>query len=81
MKPPKNGIGNTHPPPLTPEQFRATSEFKKFKRIVRNLLAVPKADLDRMVHHAKRNSPRRGNPNAPGRKATRIERGTKHKPQ
>ena len=56
------------PPPLTPEQFRETSEFRKFKGIMRKILKVPKAELDHRVRAAKELSPRAGNPNAPGRK-------------
>jgi hypothetical protein len=55
-------------PPLSAEQFRATPEFRRFKGIMKRLLAVPKAELDRKVKHAKKKSPRVNNPNAPGRK-------------
>lgn len=58
----------THPPPLTPEEFKATQEFRDFKGIIRRLLTVPKPHLDRKVKAAKKRSPRIGNPNAPGRK-------------
>ena len=53
---------------LTPEQFRGTPEFRKFKGIMRRLLKVPKVDLDERVKASKQHSPRAGNPNAPGRK-------------
>ena len=56
-------------PLLTPEQFRGTPEFREFKGIMRKLLTVPKAELDRKVEHAKKTSPRVGNPQAPGRKS------------
>jgi hypothetical protein len=56
------------PPPLTPEQFQETPEFRKFKGIMRKILKVPKAELDHRVRTAKKLSPRSGNPNAPGRK-------------
>ena len=59
----------TEAPLLTPEQFRATPEFRKFKGIMRRLLKMPKSDLDEMVKASKECSPRAGNPNAPGRKA------------
>ena len=62
------GAGETHPPPMTQEQFEATPEFTKFQRIMRKLLAVPKAELDHRVRTAREKSPRAGNPNAPGRK-------------
>jgi hypothetical protein len=62
-----------HPEPpdaqlLTPEQFRATPEYRKFKGIMRRLLKVPKSELDDMVRNAKRMSPRTDNPDSPGRK-------------
>ena len=40
--------------------FRGTTEFRKFRGIVRSLLAVPKAELDRMAEAAKKQSPRVG---------------------
>lgn len=58
----------TYPPPLTAEQFEASLEFRDFKGIMRRLLTVPKAALDRKVRKAKEKSPRAGNPNAPGRR-------------
>jgi hypothetical protein len=61
--------GETHPPPLTAEQFKASPEFKRFKSHMRTLLKVAKAELDHRVRTAKEQSPRAGNPNAPGRKA------------
>ncbi len=64
--------GETHPPPLTREEFEAAPEFTRFKGLMRRLLAVPKAELDRKVRTAKKRSPRAGNPNAPGRKPKRI---------
>jgi hypothetical protein len=60
--------GETHPPPLTAEQFKASPEFRRFKRAMRKLLKVPKTELDHRVRTAKEASPRFGNPNAPGRK-------------
>ena len=48
--------------------FSSTSEFQYFKNVVRKLLAVPKSELDELVNASKENSPRKGNPNAPGRK-------------
>jgi hypothetical protein len=58
----------TDVPLLTPEQFRMSPEFRKFKGIMRRLLKVPKSELDDMVKISKERSPRFGNPNAPGRK-------------
>ncbi len=58
------------PPPrgVTAEEFRATSEFRHFKAVMRRLIAVPKAELDAMVRTAREKSPRVGDPSAPGRK-------------
>ena len=63
--------GPPESPLLTPEQFRETPEFRKFKGIMRRILKVPKSDLDEMVKVSKQHSPRLGNPNAPGRKPSR----------
>jgi len=60
--------GEAHPTPLTSDQFKASTEFKKFKGIMRRLLKVPKFELDERVKRAKETSRRIGNPNAPGRK-------------
>jgi len=68
-----NKARETHPPPLTGDRFTATPEFKRFKGIIRKLLKVSKAELDERVRHAKETSPRAGNPNAAGRKPTRIK--------
>jgi hypothetical protein len=54
--------------PLSSERFQATPEFRRFKTIMRKLLKVPKVELDARVKLAKEQSPRAGNPNAPGRK-------------
>jgi hypothetical protein len=63
----KTGAGEA-PLPTTPEQFRATPEFRRFKRGMKRLLRVSKAELDRRVNTAKEKSTRAGNPGAPGRK-------------
>jgi hypothetical protein len=60
--------GETHSPPLTAKQFVATPEFEQLKYGMRLLLSVSKAKLDRLVEDARADSPRMGNPNAPGRK-------------
>ncbi len=60
--------GETHPPPMTKEQFEATPEFRAFKKAMKGILTVSKAELDARVKHAKDTSPRTGNPNAAGRK-------------
>lgn len=63
--------GETYPPPLTSEQFKASPEFKRFKRHMKKLIKVPKSELDHRVRTAKEHSPRAGNANAPGRKRQR----------
>ena len=59
--------------PLSAERFRRTREFRKFKKVMRDLLKVPKAELDEMVKVSKEQSPRAGNPKAPGRKRKPID--------
>jgi hypothetical protein len=59
--------------------FDSTPEFQYFKEVMRAVLAVPKARLDELVQLAKENSPRNGNPRAPGQK--RIEKRTLKKPR
>jgi hypothetical protein len=34
---------------LTREEFEATPEFRRFKAVMRPLMVVPKAELDKMV--------------------------------
>jgi len=63
--------GETHPPPLTTEQFEASPEFRHMKTGMRKLLKVRKAELDERVQAAKEASPRTGNPRAPGAKSRR----------
>jgi len=60
--------GETHPPPMTSEQFENAPEFRKLKRGMKKLLRVSKAELDERARLAKEASPRIGNPKAPGRK-------------
>jgi hypothetical protein len=48
--------------------FDSTAEFKHFREVMRGVLAVPKARLDELVRQAKKESPRAGALNAPGRK-------------
>jgi hypothetical protein len=48
--------------------FESTPEFANFKRGMKKLLRVPKAEVDELVRMAKIESPRRDNPIAPGRK-------------
>ena len=51
--------------------FDSTPEFQHFKEIMRAVLAVPKNRLTELVRKAKEESPRNGNPNAPGQKRAR----------
>jgi hypothetical protein len=48
--------------------FDSTPEFKHFKTVMRGVLAVPKERLDALVQTAKKESPRKGDPSAPGKK-------------
>lgn len=52
--------------------FNSTPEFQHFKSVMRKLIAVPKAEVDELVLASKESSPRKNNPNAPGRK--RVKR-------
>jgi hypothetical protein len=52
--------------------FDSTPEFRHFKEVMRGVLAVPKKRLDELVREAKENSPRNGDPHAPGQK--RVKR-------
>ena len=51
--------------------FDSTPEFGQFKEQMRKLIAAPRARVDELVQHAKENSPRKNDPNAPGRKRTK----------
>jgi hypothetical protein len=55
-------------PPLTPEQFIASPQFRRFKKGMRRIMKVSKSELDERIRLAKERSPRTENPNAPGRK-------------
>jgi hypothetical protein len=63
----KTGARETHRS-FSRDRFESTPEFANFKRGMKALLAVPKAELDALVRKAKAESPRAGNPNAAGRK-------------
>jgi len=56
---------------MKPASFDSTLEFQNFKDVMRKLMAVPKAELDELVRASKEESPRNGNPHAPGRKRTK----------
>jgi hypothetical protein len=53
---------------VKPASFESTPEFQHFREVMRKLIKVPKAEVDQMVHDAADASPRKKNPNAPGRK-------------
>jgi hypothetical protein len=54
--------------------FDSTPEFKRFKEVMRGILAVPKKRLDELVQEARENSPRNGDPHSPGQKPKRKSR-------
>jgi hypothetical protein len=56
---------------MEPKEFESTPEFEHFRKVMRRVVGVPKKRLDALVKAAKENSPRNGDPNAPGRKRTR----------
>lgn len=51
--------------------FDSTPEFRHFKQVMKDVLAVPKDRLGELVKAAKQDSPRKNNPDAPGRKRVR----------
>jgi len=56
---------------MKPAAFESTPEFSHFKAVMRRVLAVPKTELDELVERAQKESPRKGDPHAPGRKRMR----------
>jgi len=58
--------------------FDKTPEFQHFKEVMRDVLSVPKKRLDELVKEAKAQSPRNGNPDAPGQKRAKRRLGRKH---
>jgi hypothetical protein len=54
--------------------FDSTPEFQHFKEVMRGVLAVPKKRLDELVAKAQKESPRNGNPHAPGKKSKATKR-------
>jgi hypothetical protein len=54
--------------PLSAARFKASPEFARFTGIMKQLLKVPKVELDERVRAAKAASPRLGNPKAAGQK-------------
>lgn len=71
----KNAASASAQEVMKPAQFESTPEFNHFKAVMRHVLAVPKAELDELVERAKKESPRNGDPHAPGRKRTKRKRG------
>jgi hypothetical protein len=67
---------------MRPKEFESTPEFQHFKKVMRGVLAVPKKRLDELVEAARENSPRNGNPYAPGQKpAVKRKSSSKKKPR
>ena len=62
-----------HGPRLKRSDFEASPEFEAFKAGMKKLLTVPKSKLDALVRKSKAESPRRGNPVAPGRKPNKPD--------
>jgi len=54
--------------------FDATPEFKRFKEVMRRVIAVPKERLNELVREAKEKSPRNGNKHAPGKKSPALRK-------
>lgn len=57
---------------MKPAAFNSTPEFQHFKNVMRKVLVVPKEELDELVRISKDESPRNGNPHAPGRKPKKL---------
>ena len=56
--------------------FDSTPEFQHFKDVMRGVLSVSKKRLDELVRLAKENSPRKGDPHAPGQKRAKQRKKT-----
>jgi hypothetical protein len=65
---------------MEPNEFESTPEFERFKKGMRRILTVPKEHLNASVQAEKENSPRNGDPNAPGRKRFKLKTKRKSKP-
>lgn len=48
--------------------FDSTPEFHHFREVMKRVIAVPKAEIERRIKASKEHSPRKDNPSAPGRK-------------
>ena len=56
---------------MKPASFDQTPEFQHFRGVMRGVLTVPKERVDELVREAHDASPRKDNPDAPGRKSRR----------
>lgn len=63
-----HGRGKADASPVKAAPAENTREFQRFRAVMKRLLQVSKAELDRCVLEAKLNSDRVYNPKAPGRK-------------
>jgi len=54
--------------------FESTPEFAHFKSVMSKLIRVPKDELDALVQASKDSSPRKSNPDSPGRKPNKRRR-------
>ena len=53
--------------------FESTPEFQHFREVMKRVIAVPKAEIDRRLKASSEASPRKGNAIAPGRKKTKKQ--------
>jgi uncharacterized tellurite resistance protein B-like protein len=58
------------------EPLDSTPEFQHFKEVMRGVLSVSKKRLDELVRAARENSPRNGDPYAPGQKRVKRRKPT-----
>jgi hypothetical protein len=54
--------------------FESTPEFQHFREVMKRIVSVPKAELDRRLEASKQASPRKDNPASPGRKRGKPKR-------
>ena len=54
-----------------PSTSDSTPEFQHFKGVMRHVVAVPKAEIDRRLKASSEASPRKDNPSSAGRKRTK----------
>ena len=60
-------------PPLIPQEFTASPQFRRFKKGMRRIMKVSKAELDGRIRLAKERSPRKDRANSPGRKRKSVK--------